>query len=142
MMVGTILIWPTMEIIDLISAGKTHVGALVLTFIVISIISAGIIGFLYYLFFKFSTPKTIKGLREGDLFDEKEYIFNTEEIIITSMRSKSTFSWDSIRRIRDKNDSYYLYLNRSEAIIVPKRYFNEDGMERFKNMISNIEMVK
>lgn len=107
MMIGTILIWPTMEIIDLISAGKTHAGALVITFILISLMSGVIIASLYYVFFKFSTPKTIKGLREGDLFDEKEYVFTTEEIVITSTKNKSFFSWESIRRIRDKNDSYY-----------------------------------
>lgn len=142
MMIATILIWPTMDIVHLISDGKSHVEALLLTFIMLTLMSGGIIGSLYYIFFRYNTAKTIKGLREGDLSDEKEYIFNTEEIIITSMRNKSSYSWDSIIRIRDRNDSYYLYLNRSEAIIVPKRYFNDDDLKQFKNMTSNIEMIK
>jgi len=142
MMLVTILFWPIMEIINLISSGKTHFLALAITFIIILFASGCILGLVFFLLFRFTTLKAIKGLKEGDYFEEKEYIFSTESISITSKLNNTTLSWESIKRIRENSDLYYLYLNASDAVIVPKRYFVVGDLERFKSFVKDIEVVK
>lgn len=140
-MFATMLIWPIMETVKLISTGVQFDKILVVTFLVLFGISFIFVCIMYYILYRIRVMQAIKVLRKGNSFDEKEFMIDGEQISIKSKMNSSTTSWNGIKKIRDKYDTYYLYVNPTEAIIVPKRYLDDSDIKCFKELAGDIKIL-
>lgn len=140
-MFATMLIWPISETVKLISSGVPIDIILIISFLLMFLMSFVFVCIMYYFLYRIRVMQTIKVLREGDSFEEKEFVINNELISIKSKLNTATFSWNGIKKIRDKYDTYYLYVNPTEAIILPKRYLSDSDINNFKELVGDIKIL-
>ena len=93
---------------------------------------------LWVFFFKFFQKKMI--LRSGNkemMIGSREIDFEEDGISLKTPVTESTFKWEAITKLKQSDKNYFLYLGTAQAIIVPKRAF-EDDFERneFEQLIT------
>ncbi|SHN27656.1 YcxB family protein [Gracilibacillus kekensis] len=61
------------------------------------------------------------------------YTVDESRIIMETEQSKVTYHWSDVRSIHELNDMFLLYVAVRKAMVIPKKYFNNnEDMETFK----------
>ena len=70
------------------------------------------------------------------------YTFDKDTIQITGESFDSKFTWDKIYRVTESKNWILIWQNPQVANVVPKRDFQEEELQAFKNMVSLHSKVK
>jgi YcxB-like protein len=64
------------------------------------------------------------------------YTFSEYEIQQTFGRSAGYFEWSNVRSVYEDKDMFRLYVSKSKAMILPKRFFDSDSeIDHFKKLL-------
>ena len=80
-----------------------------------------------------ATPDT-----DSATFCEKTFIADENGLHIKSVYGVVHFNWNSMRFIKQNGDAHYLFIDRTSALIFPKRAF--DSKENYLNFIQYLEL--
>jgi len=95
--------------------------------------------FLWYFLFKFLMKRRLSDPDNKDLLIGSRTIELSEnQIVMESPLSKSEVSWSAISKFQESKKAFYLYLGKSQAIILPKRIFKSDEkINEFKKLVNS-----
>ncbi|NEQ48708.1 MAG: YcxB family protein [Leptolyngbya sp. SIO3F4] len=62
--------------------------------------------------------------RASDMFGSREVEINEHEICVRRPHAESIFQWESIQRVTETDEYYFLYVHALAALIIPKRFDN------------------
>ncbi|WP_352418429.1 YcxB family protein [Proteiniborus sp.] len=68
----------------------------------------------------------------------QNYTFANEGITIETETGKSIIKWSDLYNVKDTKRCLYLYIGSSQAIILPKHYFNDNEIASIKKMSEHI----
>lgn len=89
----------------------------------VSILSFSIILFLLY----YGLNSLFSGtMKDKKFLQEKIYEFTDKEIIVYINEAKFPINWKEFSLIKDSKNYFFLYINKNQAIIIPKRFLNTD----------------
>lgn len=137
-MIGAVLTWSLLDLYVNIRAGAPFDKILLITFIAMILISIVIVCVVMYLQYIFSARQLIKNRKVDGQLEECAYHIDSVGLKIDSSLITAEYKWESIKYIRKKNDTYYLFINANEAIIIPNRFLTESDLEELETLISKI----
>ncbi|USK91834.1 YcxB family protein [Rossellomorea marisflavi] len=81
--------------------------------------------------------RTSKEYKSDPLIQNKiTYTFSENEIKQTFGRSAGYFEWSNLRSVHENKDMFRLYVSKSKAIILPKRFFDSSSeIDQFKKLL-------
>ena len=53
-------------------------------------------------------------------------ILSEEGILLKTKASDSSFKWEAIQKVSDSRLSYFLWIARNQAVLIPKDALNDD----------------
>ena len=70
------------------------------------------------------------------LKQKMKYVISTNTIRLTSEQLQSKYSWEEIRSTVEYKDMFLLYVTKTSALILPKRYFQtKEDISQFKALL-------
>lgn len=76
--------------------------------------------------------------KNGDLFTEKEYVFDESGIKVESTNASNYYNWNSVTKFVESDQTFYIYVSSIQAIIIPKAYLLDRGqIDEFRDYISD-----
>lgn len=100
----------------------------------------GVISLLWLVFYPKFAEKSMKRrlkkfLEEGEpgiLYGSRHLSFDEDQIVVDQAGAISEYNWHHITKMVEDNHAVYLYVGNVQAIIMPKRAFNQkDEVEKF-----------
>ncbi len=74
--------------------------------------------------------------RNPMLKQKMKYMINAKSIRLTSDRLQSRYVWDEILSTTEYKDMFLLYVTKTSALILPKRYFkSKEEIGQFKGLL-------
>ncbi len=64
-----------------------------------------------------------------------KYIFTNDEIIVSDNSFKTNIKWNYFFRVKENAKFFTLYLKNGDMQFIPKRYFQENELAGFKNLL-------
>ena len=102
--------------------------------IISSIAGVGMYVFIIYRSFNKIKKIPVDG---GHILGQKEIEFTEEKYYSKTKNSEGSAEWSTIKSIEENKKSFYLYVDKNMAIMVPKRVFkDETEMNEFRNLVT------
>lgn len=67
----------------------------------------------------------LRDSKNGDLFIEKAYVFDASGIKSELQNASNYYNWNSVIHLVGRDQTFYMYVNSIQAIIIPKAYMND-----------------
>ena len=67
-----------------------------------------------------------RNTRDSNLGEGREMILSEEGILLKTKASDSSFKWEAIQKVSDSRLSYFLWIARNQAVLIPKDALNDD----------------
>ena len=110
--------------------------------VVIALLFSLIISFIFYFIIKKKVNRGAKKLRDEreskETLTAYEVIANYEEIRVITNKGSNNFIWESVTRISETNNLFFIYTNQPSAIIIPKKAFVVNSADEFRNFLNKI----
>jgi hypothetical protein len=104
------------------------------------ILGPGVIALLVFLTVylpKRHEKRVFEPLPDGFTLGKRTYFFSPESIDITSEHNTAKYRWSSIIDVVDSKEHFFLFIDSTAALIIPKRVFeSEADRTRFEETIS------
>ncbi|OIJ14539.1 hypothetical protein BKP35_06590 [Anaerobacillus arseniciselenatis] len=72
------------------------------------------------------------------LKQKMKYVISTKTIRLNSEQLQSKYSWEEIRSTIEYRDMFLLYVTKTSALILPKRYFQtKEDISQFKALLQD-----
>lgn len=76
--------------------------------------------------------------KNGAILGEKNFEFSEEKIIYSSNNSEGSYKWTTILSLEESKKSFFLYIDKHMAILIPKRAFSRDTeVAHFRNYVNS-----
>ncbi len=82
--------------------------------------------------------------RYEDIYDktpslrsEINYTFSNESLKSNGESFQSEAKWDTVYKVTENNEFFYLYLNKESMYFVPKRVFTSNQIEEFRSILTH-----
>ncbi len=73
---------------------------------------------------------------DGSFLGETEFDFLEDKILYKKYNSEGNVSWSTIKSFEESKTTYYLYIDRIVAYVIPKRFFtNENEKLAFQELV-------
>lgn len=74
----------------------------------------------------------------GTILGLKQMHFTEEGILATSKDADSRINWSGVKKLEESKTAYYLYIDKTVAFVIPKRYFESEVQEKeFAQMVKS-----
>lgn len=91
--------------------------------------------------FKKKSMESIDKLFTGDYFLSYEYTFNDDYFIVNVIRNDKSkeysYEYKNLKRIVEKDNAYYIFIEKASAFAVDKNSFSFEDKHNFKTFIKN-----
>lgn len=104
-----------------------------------SLIALLLVGVITYFIFKYILKKRFQNVGDQQIMVGKREITLTEEgVHVWTPISETNYQWSAITKLEDSPQNYFLYLGKSQAILVSKSAFeNQAQIAEFEKLINS-----
>lgn len=92
---------------------------------------------IYYIFIKAGTKSSSREVYKTstELQSETEIIITDEELSEKTAITNTVLKFENMYKYGQDKTSYYIYIDKIKAFIIPKRIMNEDEKQRFEDIM-------
>ena len=77
-------------------------------------------------------------MKDGTILGERRYILKENELTCEKENASSTIKWSAIKSIEVGSKAIYLFVDRNQAFIIPRRIFVEvQSQNQFIETVTN-----
>ncbi|QKY68864.1 YcxB family protein [Lentibacillus sp. CBA3610] len=107
---------------------------LFLVYLPLSLLISGAVTLTFMLMARLLSRREYKSDRAAK--SEMSYVINNQGILQKRGKSSTYFEWDDIIKAYENKELFRLYVSKSKAIVLPKRFFStKDDIESFKSIL-------